>query len=188
MKSSRLRGKTAVVLPMSSPHRVGLLASRSLVIILTILSKLLTITVTGLLYIDKKGSEMKSSMLQGKTAVVLPMSSPHRVGLLAGRSLVIILTILSKLLTRTVTGLLYIDKKGSEMKSSMLQGKTAVVLPMSSPHRVGLLAGRSLVIILTIEGIPVKRQKQKAKAGICWTKSQSPRYPPGLGGAVVTND
>ena len=37
----------------------------------------------------------------------------------------------------------------------------AVVLPTSSPHRVGLLAG------------------------ICWTKSQSPhyfRYSPGLGG------
>ena len=32
------------------------------------------------------------------------------------------------------------------------------VLPTSSPHRVGLLAG------------------------ICWTKSQCPRYSPGLGG------
>ena len=64
-------------------------------------------------------------------------------------------------------GLLYIDKKGSEMKNSRLRGKTAVVLPMSSPRRVGLLAE------------------------ICWTKSQSPRYSPGLGGgggAVVTND
>ena len=54
-------------------------------------------------------------------------------------------------------GLLYIDKKGSEMKNSRLQGKTAVVLPSS---RVGLLAG------------------------ICWTKSQSPRYSPGLGGGA----
>ena len=63
-------------------------------------------------------------------------------------------------------GLLYIDKKGSEMKNSRLRGKTAVVLPTSSPHRVRLLAG------------------------ICWPKSQSPRYSPGLGGggAVVTND
>ena len=55
-------------------------------------------------------------------------------------------------------GLLYIDKKGSEMKNSRLRGKTAVVLPTSSPRRVGLLAR------------------------ICWTKSQSPRYSPGLGG------
>ena len=62
-------------------------------------------------------------------------------------------------------GLLYIDKKGSEMKiNNRLRGKTAVVLPTSSPRRVGLLAG------------------------ICWTKSQSPGYSMGLGGAVVTND
>ena len=56
-------------------------------------------------------------------------------------------------------GLLYICKKGCEMKGdSRLQGKTAVVLPMSSPRRVGLLEG------------------------ICWIKSQSPRYSRGLGG------
>ena len=49
---------------------------------------------------------------------------------------------------------LYIGKKGR----SRLQGKTAVVLPKSSLRRVGLLAR------------------------ICWTKSQSPHYSPGLGG------
>ena len=38
-------------------------------------------------------------------------------------------------------GLLYIDEKGSEMKNNRLRGKTAVVLPTSSPCRVGLLAG-----------------------------------------------
>ena len=47
--------------------------------------------------------------------------------------------------------------------NSWLRGKTAVVLPTSSPRRVGFLAG------------------------ICWTKSRSPRYSLGLGG-VVTND
>ena len=56
-------------------------------------------------------------------------------------------------------GLLYIDEKGSEMKNSRLRGKTAVVLPTSSPRRVGLLAG------------------------ICWTKSQVPAIPRGWGGA-----
>ena len=44
------------------------------------------------------------------------------------------------------------------MKNSRLRGKTAVVLPTRSPCRVGLLAE------------------------ICWTKSRSPRYSPGLGG------
>ena len=41
----------------------------------------------------------------------------------------------------------------------MMRGRYYMyVLPTSSPHRVGLLAG------------------------ICWTKSQCPRYSPGLGG------
>ena len=58
-------------------------------------------------------------------------------------------------------GLLYIDKKGSEMKNSRLRGKTVQIssgFTNESPRRVGLLAG------------------------ICWTKSRSPRYSPGLGG------
>ena len=64
-------------------------------------------------------------------------------------------------------GLLYIGKKGCEMKRQQAAGgKTAVVLPICSPRRVVLLAG------------------------ICWTKSQSPRYSPGRGGeaGMVTND
>ena len=45
-------------------------------------------------------------------------------------------------------GLLYIGKRGREMKKiAGCMEKTAVILPMSSPHRVGLLAE------------------------ICWTKS-----------------
>ena len=48
------------------------------------------------------------------------------------------------------------------MKTCRLPEKTAVILPDSSPRRVGLLAG------------------------ICWTKSQSPRYSAGVG-AVPAN-
>ena len=62
-------------------------------------------------------------------------------------------------------GLLYISKKGREMKKiAGCGGKTAVVFTNEqSPRRVGLLAGS------------------------CWTKSQSPCCPRG-GGGMVTND
>ena len=60
-------------------------------------------------------------------------------------------------------GMLYIGKKGSEMKRWQAVGENSSgftkLLPTSSPRRVGLLAG------------------------ICLTKSQSPRYAPGLGGS-----
>ena len=62
-----------------------------------------------------------------------------------------------------IPGVCCICKKGCEIK----RGKTAEVLPKSSLRRVGLLAG------------------------ICWTKSQSPRYSMGVvggGGDVVTNN
>ena len=54
-----------------------------------------------------------------------------------------------------IRGLLYICREGR----ADCGGKTALVLPTSSPRRVGLLAG------------------------ICWIKSQVPaKSPPGLGG------
>ena len=58
---------------------------------------------------------------------------------------------------------LYWQKGPLNEKIAGCGGKTAVVLPTSSPCRVGPLIG------------------------IFWTKSQSPRYSPGVG-AVVTND
>ena len=68
---------------------------------------------------------------------------------------------MSRALTKV---LLYIGKKGPEMKRYLAaREKTAVVLPMSSPRRVGLLAGIG-------------------------TKSQSPRCSPSGWGTVVTND
>ena len=59
-------------------------------------------------------------------------------------------------------GLLYIDKKGHEMKRLQAAGETSS----------GFTNEQSLVGLLP---------------GICWTKSQSPCYSPGPG-AVVTND
>ena len=74
---------------------------------------------------------------------------------------------MSRALTKVLTwqsggntwGLLYMGKKGREMKKiAGCRGKTAVVLPTSSPGRVVLLAG------------------------ICWTKSQSRLLPSVWGG------
>ena len=52
--------------------------------------------------------------------------------------------------------LCFIGKVAVQCKHNRLLGKMAVVLPTGCPRSVGLLAG------------------------ICWTKSQSPRYTPGL--------
>ena len=70
--------------------------------------------------------------------------------------------VLSRYFGGNTWGLLYVGKKGREMKK--IAGSSG--LPTSSPHRVGLLSG------------------------ICWTKNKNPRYSPmGVGaGGVVTND
>ena len=62
---------------------------------------------------------------------------------------------------REIPGVCFIyAKRAVNEKIADCGEKTAVVLPTSSPRRMGLLAG------------------------ICWTKSQSPRYSPGLEGGV----
>ena len=59
-------------------------------------------------------------------------------------------------------GLFDVGKNAAKIKDSRLRGKTAVVLPTSSPRRVRLLVR------------------------ICWTKSQSPLFP-GAGGLVIND-